>query len=40
MKENKIIGWVGAVYFENYLQQINDSQLTNEPLNIELRYLD
>lgn len=35
MKENKIIGWVGAVYFENYLQQINDSQLTNEPLNIE-----
>src|SRR5690606_8990188 len=35
MQENKIIGWVGAVYFENYLQQINDSQLTNEPLNIE-----
>lgn len=35
MEENKIIGWVGAVYFENYLQQINDSQLANELLNIE-----
>ncbi|WP_269525605.1 FtsK/SpoIIIE domain-containing protein [Acinetobacter baumannii] len=35
MQENKIIGWVGAVYFENYLQQIKDSQLANEPLNIE-----
>ncbi|MHA3056589.1 FtsK/SpoIIIE domain-containing protein [Acinetobacter sp. ANC 5584] len=35
MQENKLIGWVGAVYFENYLQQINDSDLKNEPLNIE-----
>lgn len=35
MQENKIIGWVGAVYFENYLQQINDPQLTNELLNTE-----
>ena len=35
MQANKIIGWVGAVYFENYLRQINDSQITNEQLHIE-----
>lgn len=35
MKENKLIGWVGAVYFQNYLQQINDSDLLDVSINIE-----
>ncbi|MDR7016076.1 FtsK/SpoIIIE domain-containing protein [Acinetobacter sp. 3657] len=36
MQANKIIGWVGAIYFENYLQQqISDAELGNEHSHIE-----